>query len=853
MDVYVNQILEGDGNSSPQASDTLLDSELTLDIAKQLATELETRLQLCKTDIRQSLLTNHGTYLSSIDEVEKAQESISQLLHGVDELQMLFGDEETGIRARVIDAIEAESQAQEQFRGNTAVLQCLQVLSSLNNELEAMDNLVKSNKLSDAANAITNVEKFLADASIIEETRIEAVLNERIFMAKLNVKENVFRDLWKLVSIHTDDSIAHIRIGVADEQHPSECIRSLHSALDTLNNGSELQSVFSDRFIRGFVAPILSAPEINYESKNDTSSGEASKQEMEFSVSLGKGSDKVTSASDVCDVLIEAISFVNKALCSADNKSLVLWADGCATKIAALVLERCFLRCIPTTRKALEGFRQQIDVLVAFEGKLFDELYKTPQPDPKRSTESTEQRPISEKASQIGNLFAKRRCDEAFSQVRSLAESSSFSAYCMEQHEIWSLELVKGLAADPDCEPSPALAKVATNLVSNCKSDEVMSTIIFPRCTISTSIRSVVSAAYRLVNEGTLSSESAYLSLEFFDTARCLFDIYRALFLTLHRSQLTKVPALGWQFFNDCMYAAHHAGILGKIVSLLLEMQNVPENVMPVTFIDSSKDTGEGWKTTARLFFSVGSTHVASIVQQETDELKGLACSNKGNDAFYGASGSTKKAQLAKMVNQVRLSVTRLTRAIRPPAVVPHLFYQTMGRYIDAVFGTTIDAITGMSDIGVDDSQALSDHCRDMHSLISLFHLDPKVLESYADLLPSAAKRIFSSDAVSDELLDSDDSETLVAAVESSSNGNRDSLAVSISAFTSSLANEYCKLSDKLVQLADILVISRADIMARRRAGLLVQFAVEELVDLICALFADTPERTQDIQALRSL
>ncbi|KAJ1769315.1 ribosome biogenesis protein ytm1 [Coemansia sp. RSA 1813] len=845
MDVFVAKILEADAHSL-HSTDALIESELTLDVAQQLSAELDARLKLCKAELRQSLVDNYGTYISASDEVERAQKSIAQLLHGVDELQAMFGDEETGIRARVIDAMEEEARARKQVEGNSAVLEGLRVLASINSKLRTMDALVRDARHTEAAEAARAVEGTVARARELDGTRIKAVLNDRIHLAAMNVKENVLRDLWRLVVFDVADSSATIRVnpldGKQDCQSSSSSLAALHAALSSLDAGGELAHAFSDRFVRDFVAPLLSVPGLAQGKSNSSDDSDAASRK-EYAVSLRRGSDSATPAATICGLLSEALAFVNQTLllCPDGSSSVrsMLWAEECAARIATLVLDRCVLSCIPTTRKALTEFRDQVDVLVAFEEKLFDSLYT--------DAGAIEERPIRTKADQIEDLFARRRCDQALSTVRKLAESSSFSAVAMDSHETWSVDFVKRLASssdsdDTECQVAPALVEAASAEI------EKRERLLFPKCTVSAAIRGLVSTAYGLVNEGAQSCQDAapQVAAVFVDAARCVFDVYRALFLTLHRAQLTRVPALGWQFFNDCMYAAHHAGILGSLAARVLGNSS-QDTALPAS------TTGDGWASTAQLYVAVGKSHVATIVRQETDELRRLSTgsSSKGGNAFLGASSEAGKAQLAKIASQVRMSLTQLARAIRPPAVTPHIFYRTLGSYADAVSGATIDAIFSIGDIGMDDSQVLSDHCRAVHHLlVALFQLDVGVLESYSDVLPLPSPRPEAAPNslynVNDELLDSDDDSDAPAPSESEPARRSSPSAIK-------LANEYCTLADKLAQLADILVISRADIVARRRAGLLEDFSADELVALVYALFAATDDREHDIMMLESL
>ncbi|KAI8323283.1 hypothetical protein GQ54DRAFT_258488, partial [Martensiomyces pterosporus] len=780
--------------------------------------------------IRKSLLDNYDTYVAAIAESGRAQDAIARLLQGVDDLQSTFGDEETGIRARLLSAVGNEARLEGQLRGSQAVLQCLRYLSEVNSSLKAMDALVRSNRLLEAANAIQAIEKTLDDSEAIEGARIKDSLYERISMAKLNVKENALRTIRELLVVNADKTCVQLRAVSVGGQSPRDLAQSLFAALDILSAGDEVKEAFSAYFVRTFVRPVLSALSISHNSTED---------DLSFSVEIGDLSQTITAANEVCSIIADSISFADRTLCceagtenGKSSKAPSIWTEQCGIDIAKLVLERCFLHSIPTARNSLAEFSSVVNALLSFEKRLAD-LRLLPSEEGE-----TQSRPISEAVRQLDSLYVARRCDAALTQIRAAAEDASFDLHSLEAQEIWTPELVRTLATDADCELSPVVIQAAGRLMSDIASrPDLKLANVFPRCAISKSMHGLVLAAYRLANEAALFPPSSIaLSRTLCASALNLFDLYRALFLTLHRTELTKIPSLAWQFFNDCMYASHHARLLGRFIPALLE--DLGENA----------ETGSiqsDWDATARLFFGVGNAHIANLVERESKELRDLVSSS--SDGFYNASNEGEKAQLAKMAKQVRLAVSQLAKAMRPPVISPHIFYSTLGHYIDAVFARTIEGVTDVRDIGVDDSQVLSEHCRSLHSLTSLFQLDPSTLAAYKDL-DSALGASAARGSYADDLLDSDDEAGAAEPQQGSSGGGGGG-----GSGGAKIAKDYSKLSDKLLQLADILLISRADILARRRAGLLAQFTADELIGLIRALFSDTKERAHDIEVIRTL
>ncbi|KAJ2041747.1 ribosome biogenesis protein ytm1 [Coemansia sp. RSA 922] len=829
MDVYIQHLVGSNSDTQPD-SDVLLQSTLSIATVSELSQELGRRLDNSKEAILHTLRDNPNVYERAVAETDKAQMAISGLLRGVDDMQALLGDERSGIHARLVDATENEARLRGQLQENGAVLTCLRLLSRLNAILRSMDALIRDSRLDQAAEMLVALERELGGATSIGNTRISSVLAARVDQAKENIKQNAVAALHKLLVIRVEDGLAQLSISIDPLDQLGSRVQSLFAALDTLGVQDEVLAAYGAHFVKSFIRPVLASPVITQETYSTDES------DQRFGVRCDDSTTHASGAVDVCAIVTNAFAFVNQTLLpnypasgstEHSTRLVSLWTHQCLSDVTNMVLERCFLRCIPTTRHELEEFRGTTDVLLEFESRLF-ELCPAPISD-------TVSRPIHTAVARLEELFVEHRCDLAQSRARELAEDSSFALFEFEHHEVWSLDLVRGMVTNSDCVISPPLVEAAEKVVTQHTAGASGGTsvaLVYPKCSISRSMHQLVLEVYRLVNEAALSSDLPAVSRLLLNTAQQIFDLYRALYLTLHRAQLTKIPALAWQFFNDCLYASHHAGIVAQLLSVLN--------------IGSSESSGscEVWLDTARRFIGVGNSHIADLVSREARELKALISGS--SDAFYDAASESSKVQLAKSRKQVHLAVSQLARAMRPPVVTPRIYYQTLGRYFDAVCTATIDMVSGIRDIGVDDSKVLSDHCRSICALSELFHLDPHMLEPYRHLL--ATTTAFGEHGLSvedDDLLDSD-SETMPL----QPTGGKD---VKGSALSARLAKEHCKLSSKLVQLADILLISRADILARRRAGLLAQFTTEELTDLIRALFSDTKERAQDIDTLKSI
>ncbi|KAJ1933155.1 hypothetical protein GGF37_006822 [Kickxella alabastrina] len=166
-------------------------------------------------------------------------------------------------------------------------------------------------------------------------------------------------------------------------------------------------------------------------------------------------------------------------------------------------------------------------------------------------------------------------------------------------------------------------------------------------------------------------------------------------------------------------------------------------------------------------------------------------------------------------VKQAQSTLLQLSRALRPPATPPYVYAEAVGGCFDAVCQSSVDSIMVLEDIGVEESQLLSQHCRDVLDISKQLALDEKAAAPYRELI------------------------------------SRVSAGASIDGCCGMEEVNEGKGVVRLRQLADILEISRADIVARHRAGILDVFSADELVHLVRALFSDTPERSRDIELLK--
>ncbi|KAJ1731342.1 hypothetical protein LPJ61_002579, partial [Coemansia biformis] len=203
MDECIAQLASGTLGSAVAAGD-VADTELDLGAARQLSQALERRLDTCKAEMQKCLSDNRATYTAAVTDAAKAQDAIEQLLQGVDDLQALLGDDETGIGAQLAAARGCEARVGAQLRSNSGILRSLQRLASLNAELQAVDGLVRARDLGAAAEAVVALEASTEAAGELEGARIKQVLADRLALARLSITDHALEELGALLVVEAD-------------------------------------------------------------------------------------------------------------------------------------------------------------------------------------------------------------------------------------------------------------------------------------------------------------------------------------------------------------------------------------------------------------------------------------------------------------------------------------------------------------------------------------------------------------------------------------------------------------------------------------------------------------------------
>ncbi|KAJ1938614.1 hypothetical protein GGF37_004739, partial [Kickxella alabastrina] len=387
MESYVNLLqTRADGGTQPEL-------QLTLDTARQLSLALDQHLLRAKTNILDTLRTNSETYTSSLANASRAQQTISTLLAGVDNLQDTLGsnDSETSIYQRLSAATQREHRIRHQLDGNRAVIDALKQLSIIRSNLHSLEALMsKEETHMEAAELLGEIEGGQMGGALGERIRARLVLARAVLRDK--VVERVLGMIWIGVGIESGT----VRINAVDPA-VFDCCR-------VLREEAAVQSAVAEHFISEFVRPLSQSPMSITKPTTKAAAGPPLVPEYIVSLSDNNRGNTGSSPAALCDAILGALAFISEQI-----PQIPLWSSPeFLSEIGRIVLERLLLQCIPENQNELSAFADDVaPVLWNFERKLWQQTMGGS--NNSSSSASKDKMPISEALDQLPQLYTDHR------------------------------------------------------------------------------------------------------------------------------------------------------------------------------------------------------------------------------------------------------------------------------------------------------------------------------------------------------------------------------------------------------------------------------------------------------------
>jgi hypothetical protein len=340
------------------------------------------------------------------------------------------------------------------------------------------------------------------------------------------------------------------------------------------------------------------------------------------------------------------------------------------------------------------------------------------------------------------------------------------------------------------------------------------------------------------------SSQPEHIQGILTDTSRDILDLYRSIVPSLEQSKISKIPSLSMLFHNDCNYIAHHAALIGAKYRFMLQKSHVepePSSAWPTKMHElsihapsttrhstslstpsasSSMPTSPSAQNPLKsaipnikpsqgpihsfidlvpLFRSLAEQFYSSIVDEVRDSLR-MILERTGKLMNSHLEDNQQRCMTA--MRRIRADLESMDLMWRD-TLPKELHKVTMGYLVNEVVQWMVQTAMEISDFGAEETDALN--------------------AIFSSLFPLA--RLFI------DVIDT-----------SSSSGESD---------TKAACAKYVKYWIKFEDLADIFKLPMVDIVARYNdSGF--QFSRDEMIQLMLALFADTPKRKGCINSLRN-
>ncbi|KAK7686153.1 hypothetical protein QCA50_010373 [Cerrena zonata] len=295
---------------------------------------------------------------------------------------------------------------------------------------------------------------------------------------------------------------------------------------------------------------------------------------------------------------------------------------------------------------------------------------------------------------------------------------------------------------------------------------------------VSGRVKEIILLVEDVLNEATQLSKSRILSPSHHtpignilgQTSSFVLELYRALYPVTFANSLSASPKRAFCFYNDCLWLSD-------------EVKRVRGS--PNTLSSSKDKLAEGQD---RLRAVADSWYEDSIDNQCLKVNETL----DGTDGFRYTSDQDRYDECEAAINQVLQDIRRFAREVKP-VVTKTKYFMALGSIVDAALSRILRDVLALFDIPEVESHRLSELCRILNALESLFVEDPNHPSFVVAYVPSWLKFSY---------------------------------------------------------LSELLEASIADISYLFEEKALVDFEIEELVKLVKALFADTPLRANAINKL---
>ncbi|KAJ1980587.1 ribosome biogenesis protein ytm1 [Dimargaris verticillata] len=761
-----------------------------------------------KAHIQRTILDQYDDFAAQALTCHRQADQLDSLSVGVASLAERVLDPHKGIQARLTASLEKQKAITHRVEAQRTRVQALQEVQRWRQTLARIDALVKAGGDYElAANAITELTHQVNHAVHAKNTHVAKDLAARLANARLTIAENIGRQFTTANAFTCLGNCITLTVQSPGPDAPPDSLApSALAVLAQFDLLHEPLTAFGRSLLKHVVAPMCQLPAwaLDIAHKDRT-----------HRLTLTTNSDVSTPARGLESLfaeLLRVVTFVRDWVLMTKKTAelherqtyLSVLGTSCADGLVELLYESHLKRSIPTHKSQFPDFNVTAAQVQNFEVELISLGFFTP-----------EQCPLTAFVTRVDEHYVAQKRSLILDNIRRLLREQTYSARASSDIKLNNADLLACLQGEAYPRFKQFLQAHDTPFYPLRFQHEPFA---FPSCQITHMAQQFVQLLYQTMDEAV--GLDAYCARALHTTVRDACHLLRAHTFggvaseetASPQNPLVLVPSVAALTHNDCLYIAHHLLTLG-FVYWSCEVSDGPESAAVSTNATTFVDLAALLRTQGE---QVWVRHLT--VQRQTVLETLQAC-----QGLQEAARADRQPLITQALRQAVAEWQRLSDAWR--SVLPtHLYLLSSGRSIlDALLQTVTEDVLDVVDIGVDDSQCLYDALHQLVDAVAAFR------RQALDCLKQSNSSLVAAHTIGSDRGHGDD----------------------FTALGQQLGLAYLPSAAKFMQVRDILMLNMSDIMARFDEGVLAAFTANELSNLICALFADSPLRTSNLTKIR--
>ncbi|KAJ1964075.1 ribosome biogenesis protein ytm1 [Dispira parvispora] len=705
-------------------------------------------------------------------------------------------DDTKGIKHRLNQALQQEQHFMGILSQQQERVTMLRQVARLKTTMHHLNECTKANRYRDAVTALQDIEQQISQPPSLHGSRLASTIRNQLGKNKLVLGEHLRAHLASRINFQCQGMERLLRITHVSTTDFNEDFRTLAD----LSSMTEYFQTLNRSLQQNFIIPML-----QYDKWEVIVDREASEASLRLSIVDPTSPEMGQFTGEMLDTLLNgllrAIRFVRQQVFglhetkdletvgAKDCSPISTFGPCCGIEIVRLLIQKRLHILVPTCAQEWYVFQDTVTgSLRRFESELATNGFLQ------------EHRPLEEFIKNIGQHSLTKLQTGLLDHVRQTVQRFDYTP----------VDVPERIPSDSPPQESafPRVVQSELHRVTLGLTDDTRQAVAdfdvgrFPPCQITAGSFHLANFIYQQLKEAT--------QLEIVDpqailpAVRDACHLYRCLVFgsisldTIANPKVLSVPMLAALAHNDCHFLAHHLNMLG------LEYKYTD----PSFPSDIRRDSWQGLVDVAYFLRSQGENLFEQHIGEQRRSLLNTISTRGG---FQEAARSDRKDTIASSVMQSVCDWEQILHSWRS-CLPAHLCLLSTGKaLLDPLLSYAVKETLDLVDIGVDESNVL-------HDL-----LDP---------LAQAAQGLYSTAAS-------------FWASPDSTKRDKESLPEGV------IFQCYLPTYTKFRQIRDILVLSMAEIMERFDHGDLKDFTSSELINLLCALFADSARRESNIDKIR--